>query len=144
MLRRSTSTKANSGKKAATISELKRLLSLAKKEKWYLVASVACLVVSSSVTMGVPYAIGKILDVIFAESFSREKLNEFCLILFGIFALGGLGNFGRIYFMNSASKRFDIVMMLDIDDFLRSSSADSSRPSGTSLPTDVKSGFGMV
>lgn len=83
-------------------SELKRLFLLAKKEKWYLLISIGCLMISSSVAMGVPYAIGRILDIIFTESFSKEKLTKFCITLFGVFIIGSLANFGRIYFMNSA------------------------------------------
>lgn len=85
-------------------SELKRLFWLAKKEKWYLAISIGCLVISSSVAMGVPYAIGRILDIIYTEAFSKEKLTKFCIGLFGVFIIGSLANFGRIYFMNSACK----------------------------------------
>lgn len=84
--------------------ELQRLFSLAKDEKWYLFLAIGCLVVSSSVTLGVPYAIGKILDMIVKDNFPREKLHLFCLMLFGIFVAGSLANFGRIYLLNSASK----------------------------------------
>lgn len=73
-------------------NEIKRLFSLAKNEKWYIFAAIGCLFVSSAVTLGVPRAIGK------------EKLHTFCIILFGIFTIGGLANFGPIYMMNSASK----------------------------------------
>lgn len=84
--------------------EIKRLFSLAKDEKWYLIAAVGCLVVSSAITMGVPRAIGKLMDMIVLDNFPKDKLHAFCFLLFGIFAIGGLANFGRIYLMNSASK----------------------------------------
>lgn len=84
--------------------EIKRLFSLAKDEKWYLIAAVGCLVVSSIVTLGVPRFIGKVMDMIVMDNFPKEKLHAFCLILFGVFVVGGLANFGRIYLMNSASK----------------------------------------
>lgn len=83
--------------------EIRRLFSLAKDEKWYLIAAVGCLLVSSVVTLGVPRAIGKLMDMIVSDGFPKEKLNTFCIILFGIFVAGGLANFGRIYLMNSAS-----------------------------------------
>ena len=86
--------------------EIKRLFSLAKDEKWYLIAAVGCLFVSSIVTLGVPRFIGKLMDMIVMDNFPREKLHAFCLILFGVFVMGGLANFGRIYLMNSASKLF--------------------------------------
>lgn len=85
--------------------EIRRLFSLAKDEKWYLIAAVGCLLVSSVVTLGVPRAIGKLMDMIVSDGFPKEKLNTFCVILFGIFVAGGLANFGRIYLMNSASKQ---------------------------------------
>lgn len=84
--------------------EIRRLFSLAKKEKWYLIAAIGCLFVSSSITMGVPRAIGKLMDMIVMDNFPKDKLHAFCFILFAIFTIGGLANFGRIYLMNSASK----------------------------------------
>lgn len=84
--------------------EIKRLFSLAKKEKWYLIGAIGCLCVSSSVTLGVPHAIGKIMDMIVMDNFPKEKMQAFCMILFGVFIAGSLANFGRIYLMNSASK----------------------------------------
>lgn len=84
--------------------EIRRLFSLAKKEKWYLIAAIGCLCVSSSITMGVPRAIGKLMDMIVMDNFPKDKLHAFCLALFAIFAIGGLANFGRIYLMNSASE----------------------------------------
>lgn len=84
--------------------EIKRLFSLAKDEKWYLIAAVGCLIVSSAVTLGVPRAIGKLMDMIVMDDFPKDKLHAFCIALFGIFVIGGLANFGRIYLMNSASK----------------------------------------
>lgn len=84
--------------------EIKRLFTLAKDEKWYLIAAVGCLVVSSVVTLGVPRAIGKLMDMIVLDEFPKDKLHAFCIALFGIFVIGGLANFGRIYLMNSASK----------------------------------------
>lgn len=88
--------------------EIRRLFSLAKDEKWYLIAAVGCLLVSSVVTLGVPRAIGKLMDMIVADGFPKEKLNTFCVVLFGIFVAGGLANFGRIYLMNSASKQINL------------------------------------
>ncbi|KAJ6633243.1 ATP-binding cassette sub-family B member 10, mitochondrial, partial [Pseudolycoriella hygida] len=86
-------------------SDFYRLLLLGRKEKWIFVAAMGCLLVSSSITMGVPYSIGRILDIIFTEKVATEKLKEFCLILVGVFVIGGLANFGRIYLMNGASLR---------------------------------------
>ena len=58
--------------------------------------------------MAVPFGLGKILDTIYAKDAdikaAKEKLNEFCLLLAGIFILGGLANFGRVYLFNNACK----------------------------------------
>lgn len=85
-------------------SDIQRLFALAKPEKWVLLASVGCLFVSSAITMTVPFAVGRVLDIIFTETFSKENLTNFCLILSGVFLIGGLANFGRIYLMNTACK----------------------------------------
>lgn len=87
-------------------SDFSRLIVLGRKEKWVFLAAMGCLLVSSSITMGVPYSIGRILDIIFTENVAKEKLKEFCVILVGIFVIGGLANFGRIYLMNGACEYF--------------------------------------
>lgn len=84
--------------------EIRRLFSLAKDEKWYLISAIGCLVISTSVTIGVPHAIGKIMDMIVADGYPRQEMLTFCVGLFGVFIAGSLANFGRIYLMNSASK----------------------------------------
>lgn len=84
--------------------EIRRLFSLAKNEKWYLISAIGCLVISTSVTIGVPHAIGKIMDMIVATGFPKQEMLTFCCGLFAIFIVGSLANFGRIYLMNSASK----------------------------------------
>lgn len=84
--------------------EIRRLFSLAKNEKWYLIGAIGCLCISSVVTLGVPHAIGKIMDMIVMDDFPKAKLHQFCYILFAVFIAGSLANFGRIYLMNSAGK----------------------------------------
>lgn len=81
---------------------VRRLLALAHPERLVIGASVACLCVSSGVTMSVPYCIGKILDIIFTDSFMAEKLATFCLGMVGVFVVGSAANFGRIYLLNGA------------------------------------------
>lgn len=107
------STSSSAGKKLADgasklggKASIKRLLLLAKDEKWFLLASMGCLLVSSSIFMGVPYVIGRILDTIFTDAYSKDKLSTYCLMMGGVFLIGGIANFGRIYLMNSASKFF--------------------------------------
>jgi hypothetical protein len=67
------------------------------------------LFVSSAVTMSVPFALGKIVDLIYEidknkeemrkKSSFEENLRKFCLILTGVFAVGGLCNFGRLFYL---------------------------------------------
>lgn len=95
-------TDAKQIKPAASEKPFRRLLALAHPERLVIGASVACLCVSSAVTMSVPYCIGKILDIIFTDSFLAEKLTTFCLGMVGVFVIGAAANFGRIYLMNGA------------------------------------------
>lgn len=87
-------------------SDFKRLLQLARPEKWTVGASVVCLIVSSVITMSVPYGIGKIMDIIFTETFVAERLSRFCMVMLGVFVVGAIANFGRIYLMNGACKYY--------------------------------------
>lgn len=80
----------------------------------WLSAAIVCLIVSSSITMSVPFALGKILDIIFdKEGADGEqalvKLKHFSSILLAVFVVGGLANFGRVYLFNSAC---EIVFIL--------------------------------
>lgn len=116
-------------------SDLQRLFSLAKTEKWkiggliaeilsvnlfsyhqiLILGAIGCLVVSSAITMAVPFGLGKILDIIYAKdsvadtSIAKQKLDQFCLILAGIFILGGLANFGRVYLFNNACRLLTVI-----------------------------------
>lgn len=90
-------------------SELKRLFSLAKPEKWKLVSAIGFLVVSSTVTMAIPFSLGKILDIIYVGEkdidAARTKLNQVCGVLLGVFVLGAICNFARVYLMSTAGYR---------------------------------------
>lgn len=60
--------------------------------------------------MTVPFALGKIVDIIYIDTdtadtnIAKGKLNQFCTILCGVFILGGLANFGRVYLFNNACR----------------------------------------
>ncbi|XP_030036699.2 ATP-binding cassette sub-family B member 10, mitochondrial isoform X1 [Manduca sexta] len=90
-------------------SEIKRLFGLAEPEKWTLTAAIGFLIVSSSVTMAVPFSLGKVLDIIYSSTSdlgaAREKLDALCLMLCGVFLVGGLCNFGRVYLMSISGQR---------------------------------------
>ncbi|RZB49891.1 ATP-binding cassette sub-family B member 10, mitochondrial [Asbolus verrucosus] len=90
-------------------SDLERLLALAKPEKWRLMGAICFLLVSSTVTMAIPFSLGKVLDIIYTSSENTEearvKLNKVCSILLCVFIIGAICNFGRIYYMSAAGYR---------------------------------------
>ena len=107
-LRNKSSMVSRSGLKS---TEFRRILALAGPEKYRLMAAMGLLVVSSAVTMSVPFALGKIIDIIYnldqlkctelelQKKAIIERLQMVCLGLTGVFLIGGLCNFGRVYLM---------------------------------------------
>ncbi|CAG9762931.1 unnamed protein product [Ceutorhynchus assimilis] len=59
--------------------------------------------------MAVPFSLGKVLDIIYTNTddlqSAKTRLNQVCGILLGVFLLGGVCNFGRVYFMSIAGYR---------------------------------------
>ncbi|XP_071511192.1 ATP-binding cassette sub-family B member 10, mitochondrial-like [Diadema antillarum] len=105
---------AESGSKIAAVpktSEVWRLLSMAKPERYRLVVAIGLLIISSTVTISVPFALGKLIDVIYtsASEGSKEEMMErlkmLCTFLAGIFLVGALANFGRVYLMQTSGQR---------------------------------------
>lgn len=118
------------------ISEIKRLLSLAKPDRFKLagkniinvllvhiyiciyfffpinIGAMILLLISSGVTMSVPFFIGKLIDFIQTndKELLKERLKYITLIMLGVFVIGALANFGRVYIIQSTSQR--IVMRL--------------------------------
>jgi ATP-binding cassette, subfamily B (MDR/TAP), member 10 len=80
-----------------------------------ILAAIGCLIISSAITMSVPFGLGKILDIIYSgdsitdPAASKQRLNQFTLILCGVFVIGGLANFGRVYLFNNACKFISIT-----------------------------------
>lgn len=67
--------------------------------------AVVLLLVSSTVTMSVPFCIGKVVDIINTackEGDLMNKMNSVCKSLTLIFLLGGLANCGRVYLIQVA------------------------------------------
>ncbi|GJQ65040.1 hypothetical protein Trydic_g7194 [Trypoxylus dichotomus] len=99
-------------------ADLARLLSLAKPERWKLIGAVCLLFVSSTVTMAVPFSLGKILDIIYNSTNNiqdaRKRLSNVCGILVAIFLLGAVCNFGRIYIMSTAGYRMTQALRLKV------------------------------
>ncbi|XP_032678818.1 ATP-binding cassette sub-family B member 10, mitochondrial [Odontomachus brunneus] len=96
-----------SAKRAKKTSELRSLILLAAPEKWTLMKAIAFLLVSSSVTMAVPFCFGKVIDVISTakKEEMKENLSRLTLVLLVVFLIGGLSNFRRVYLMSTAGHR---------------------------------------
>ena len=70
-----------------------------------LTAAVGLLLVSSAVTMAVPFGIGRVIDIVYTtakDGHMVERLTYFCQILLVIFIVGAFANFGRIYIMQTS------------------------------------------
>ncbi len=68
-------------------------------------AAVGLLLISSSVSMVVPFGIGKVIDIIYTNSGEgnvTDRLKDIYAVLIGIFLLGGAANFGRVYLMRTS------------------------------------------
>nr|QST14984.1 ABCB10 protein [Diaphanosoma celebensis] len=89
------------------VKEFKRLLGIASPEKYRLTAGISLLFISSGITMSVPFAVGKVIDIIFNsnQDVMLQNLKHISLILVGIFAFGAACNFGRTYLMHISSQR---------------------------------------
>ncbi|KNC75702.1 hypothetical protein SARC_11779, partial [Sphaeroforma arctica JP610] len=83
---------------------IKTLFSFAKPEAAKLVAAVALLFVSSAVTVSVPYGVGKVIDMIVDPEHGMEKLRTLSWAIGGVFLVGGLANFGRVYLFQTSSQ----------------------------------------
>jgi len=86
--------------------EVKRLVELAKPEWKKLGAALCLLILSSSVTLLVPFCIGKLIDLIYSstEDFSKMlwNLKVTCAGLSVVFLLGAMANVGRVYIVQTA------------------------------------------
>jgi len=87
---------------------------------------VGLLAVSSAVTMSVPFALGRIIDLIYSldqlktgteeeqKTLINDRLKKVCLGLSGIFILGGLCNFGRIYLMRVSGQNITAALRMRV------------------------------
>ncbi|KAI9767908.1 MAG: ATP-binding cassette permease mdl1 [Geoglossum simile] len=86
-----------------------RLLRIARPEAKYLGAAFACLLLSSSITMSIPFSIGKIIDLATNSSGDGRlfglELQQFYIALGSVLALGASANYGRIIILRIVGER---------------------------------------
>lgn len=84
----------------------------------YFSGAVCLLFISSAVSMAVPFSLGKVLDIIYTSSNNtndaRTKLNNLCGILFIVFIIGAICNFGRIYLMTTVGYRMTQALRIKV------------------------------
>lgn len=66
------------------------------------IGAICLLMVSSSVTMAIPFCLGRVIDIIYTSDplKVRGNLTTLSVVLLGVFLVGGLCNFGRVYLMS--------------------------------------------
>ncbi|KAK6341194.1 ATP-binding cassette permease mdl1 [Orbilia brochopaga] len=90
-------------------ADIWRLLKIARPEAKWLGAAFLCLLVSSAISMSIPFSIGKILD---AATASGEEgtlfglpMNQFYMALAGVLCVGAMANYGRIILLRVVGER---------------------------------------
>lgn len=131
-------------------SEVSRLLKLAKPEYGNLAGALLCLIGTSTVSMSLPFFIGKIIDTTREEEDEEEKkpkekdeliMGLPALQFYGgltlVFVAGSAANFGRIYLLRSVGEK--LVARLRSRLFAKVLSQDSYffdvGPNGTGMKT---------
>ncbi|KAL7899085.1 P-loop containing nucleoside triphosphate hydrolase protein [Trichoderma sp. SZMC 28014] len=94
----------------AGMKEIWRLLSIAKPEARWLGLAFCFLVISSGVTMLIPFSVGRILDISTKGSIDDVDifgltLNQFFIALGGVLTLGAMTSFGRIILLRIIGER---------------------------------------
>nr|POF22186.1 atp-dependent permease mdl1, mitochondrial [Quercus suber] len=95
------------GNNSGGLKEVTRLLKIARPELGTLSIAFVFLLISSSITMSVPFSIGKILDAATKESSTLFGLSmeQFYIALASLLALGACANYGRIIILRIVGER---------------------------------------
>ena len=114
------SKEGESGKSGAGFGEVWRLIKIARPEAKVLLIAFAFLLISSSITMSIPFSIGKILDIATkggakagdgADASDEQpmlfglNITTFYLALGGVLAIGAAANYGRIIILRIVGER---------------------------------------
>uniref|UniRef100_A0A1A8FJD0 ATP-binding cassette sub-family B member 10, mitochondrial n=3 Tax=Nothobranchius korthausae TaxID=1143690 RepID=A0A1A8FJD0_9TELE len=91
------------------LEDVKRILGLARPERWRLAAAIGFLTVSSTVTMSAPFFLGRVIDTIYTSASDTEtmtaSLTSLCIMLAGAFLCGGAANAARVYIMQASGQQ---------------------------------------
>ena len=94
----------------AGFGEVWRLIKIAKPESKALGVAFVFLIISSSISMSIPFSIGKILDIATKSEQGTDQLfgldlSTFYLALGGVLTLGAAANYGRIIILRIVGER---------------------------------------
>lgn len=96
------------GKSSSTTSQdAKRLVNLARPESRNISYAIVLLLISSAITMSVPFSMGKIIDIFTSDKKTLLGLSGTALFttLGGIFLIGAICNMGRVILMRVTGER---------------------------------------
>ncbi|CAM1510256.1 Fc.00g005910.m01.CDS01 [Cosmosporella sp. VM-42] len=102
--------KEGKGPGKAGMGEIWRLIKIARPELRWLAIAFVFLVLSSSVTMSIPFSVGRILDLATKGEAEDARLlgltlNQFFFGLGAILTLGAMANFGRVILLRIVGER---------------------------------------
>ncbi|KAH7362915.1 ABC transporter [Plectosphaerella cucumerina] len=102
--------KEGKGQSQAGFGEIWRLIKIARPELRWLCVALAFLVISSSVTMSIPFSVGRIMDLVTKDPAEDARLFGFTLTQFfvglgTILTIGACANFGRIILLRIVGER---------------------------------------
>ena len=102
--------KEGRGQGKAGMAEVLRLIKVARPELRWLALAFVFLVISSSVTMSIPFSVGRIMDLATKGDADDIRLfgltlNQFFMGLAGILTLGAMANFGRVVLLRIVGER---------------------------------------
>jgi putative ABC transport system ATP-binding protein len=95
---------------SAGFGEIWRLIKIARPEAKWLALAFGFLIVSSSITMSIPFSIGKILDLATKDPAEGSKLfgleiHQFYIALGAVLTMGAAANYGRIIILRIVGER---------------------------------------
>ncbi|KAL8964010.1 MAG: hypothetical protein Q9183_004775, partial [Haloplaca sp. 2 TL-2023] len=95
----------------ASLWEIWRLVKIARPELKVLSVAFVCLLISSGISMSIPFSIGKIMDIATKSDVGADQqlfgleLSTFYIALGGVLAVGAMANYGRIIILRIVGER---------------------------------------